>query len=69
MTITLGYWLVPLVITILAFIPAFRFTPARGDYAAFGNAIGAMLYAGGGAIVTLLAWLVYFAVLYSLTGP
>jgi len=62
MTITLGYWLIPLIITILSFIPLIRWEPATGDYAAFGNALGVLWYGGGGLVVSLFAWLVYFII-------
>jgi hypothetical protein len=62
MTITPGFWLIPLVITILSLIPLVQFKPATGDYAAFGNAVGVMIYGGFWLITSLVAWLIYFII-------
>lgn len=62
MTISIDWWALPLIITFLSFIPLLRFEPSRGDYAAFGNAVGVLWYGGIGLVVSLFAWLVYFIV-------
>lgn len=62
MTISIGWWILLLIITALSFIPLSRFAPSDGDYATFGNAVGVLWYGGIGLVVSLFAWLVYFIV-------
>lgn len=62
MSITVGWWALPTVATVVvwAFAICWPIEPQRGDYG-FGYAIDVMLRGGGAIIVTLLAWLIYFA--------
>lgn len=63
MTIELGYWLVPLVITILSFIPLWWSGPARGDDGFFGFSFETVFFCGFGLYVSLVAWCVYLGLM------
>ncbi len=61
MSITIGWWGIPLAITILAFVWAelkVRNEPRSGDYD-FGRAITALMSGGAAVVVSLVAWLIY----------
>lgn len=63
-TITIGWWLLPLALTIAAWWPTMRYKPSRGGY----------LPDVGGAILGLLSlaatcfiWMVYFGIGWALS--
>lgn len=63
MTITLGWWIAPLVMTVLVF--AWRAYmhkddgPSFGGYSAIGAGIGAALTLLAAVVVSLIAWLIW----------
>lgn len=60
MTITVGIWIVPAMVTIIAFVVASYSTPeSQGDYGGIGAAFVGLVYLAGAAIVSLLAWLLW----------
>lgn len=62
MTITLGYWLLPLLVTVASGVWAFwPEPPSYGDYN-FGGALVSLAKLGLGVIASLLAWLLYFII-------
>lgn len=63
MILTIGWWAIPAILTIAAWIPTLRYKPMRGDYV-FDFAV--VFYAAGSLIATLLVWLIYFAIGWSL---
>jgi hypothetical protein len=65
MTVTLGWWFLPVTITFAAFsVAAYmcRDEGSHGDYAAIGNAMVALVVYGAALIVSLMAWLVWAVV-------
>lgn len=61
MSITVGWWAIPLAITIISFVWAelkTRCQPRGGDYD-FGRAITALMTGGAATVVSLVAWLIY----------
>lgn len=63
MTIEVSWWVVPLIITIIAFVWARVKSPnvERGNtyFAGVGEMLIAMLYFGMAAIASLIAWLIW----------
>lgn len=57
MAITLGWWMLPAVLTVAAWVPFFRYRPA------FDYDFGGLFVACGSFIATLIVWLVYFIIL------
>jgi hypothetical protein len=66
-SITIGWWGIPLVLSILAFVVAAicvaRIPKGSGDYN-FGPLLEIMVYGGGALIFSLVVWLIYFAIAY-----
>lgn len=62
MTVTLGWWLLPTIVTVVAWALALLWpiAPSRGDYS-FGPAIDAAAHVLGAVMTTLTVWLIYFA--------
>lgn len=55
-SITVGWWVIPALITVAAWVPAFRYKPtSHWDF-------GPALLAAFALIMTLLAWLIYTAI-------
>lgn len=59
LTVTIGWWLVPLALTIAAWFPTVRYQPSAGGYL---PDITPLFYAGGSLIATLVVWLIYFII-------
>jgi hypothetical protein len=60
MTITVGIWILPLIVTIIAFLVAYYSTPeSHGDYGGIGAGFVGVIYLAGAAVVSLLAWLLW----------
>jgi hypothetical protein len=60
MTITVGIWIVPLAVTIIAFCVASYSTPeSSGDYGGIGAGLVGVIYLAGALIVSLVAWFVW----------
>jgi hypothetical protein len=57
MTITLGWWVLPLMVTIAAFVAAGSYRPRPSGYG-YGDITGALLVMVA-LIVSLIAWLVW----------
>lgn len=66
MTVTINsfWWALPLVITLICFLSAWRAQDRRpaSDYGYIGKEIGNAALYGVAIIISLLAWLVYFIV-------
>lgn len=58
MTIHLGWWLIPAIITIIGLIIISKETNGGGSYAAIGNFIVAAFY----AIPILVMWIIYLLI-------
>lgn len=59
MTFTIGSWVIPAFITLIAYLCAIGSTPDRGGgYFDFGGFV-VMFYLGVATIVSLIAWLVW----------
>ncbi len=58
MTIELGWWLAPLVITLAAFGWA-TFMSRPSSSPSYGDAVVGMFFFGAASIVSLIAWLVW----------
>lgn len=61
MSITIGWWGIPLAITIISFVWAelkVRNEPRGGGYD-FGRGITALMSGGAAVVVSLVAWLIY----------
>lgn len=61
-TIGIGWWIAPTVVTIIAFVFAGymgRDEGSHGDYAAIGNAFVGLVIYGAATIVSLIAWLLW----------
>ncbi|MBB3313649.1 putative membrane protein [Rhizobium sp. BK196] len=61
-TISLGWWILPMAITLIAFIVAggmCRTEGGHGDYASIGNAVVGLVVLGAALIVSLIAWLIW----------
>jgi lipopolysaccharide export LptBFGC system permease protein LptF len=60
MTLTIGWWVVPLLFTLIAFAFSFWYSREYG-----GGLFGAIVYLGNlmmAAILSLIGWVIYFAV-------
>ena len=58
--IEIGWWLIPLAISLLAFLWAVGATPRRNaGYYGYGNAIEGLFTYGAALIVSLIAWLIW----------
>lgn len=58
MTITIGYWIIPLLITIISFILALWPQSNSGnDYGASG--VISLLFLSGAVILSLVSWLIW----------
>ena len=69
-SITLGWWLVPVIVTVGAFV-AYAWweseqTPS-GDYGRIGAVIGSLLVFSGAIIASLVAWLIYLGLVVVLS--
>jgi len=63
MTITVGIWVVPLMVTIISLSMAVYSVPeGRGDYGNIGAGLVGVIYLAGAAIVSLIAWLIWAVV-------
>lgn len=63
MTMTIGTWVVPLTVTIIALCAASYSTPeGRGDYGNIGAGLVGVIYLAGAVIVSLIAWLIWAVV-------
>lgn len=61
-TLTLGWWLVPLLFTVVAFsLSAFvaRDDGHHGDYSAVAGALVSVVLFGAATIISLVAWLIW----------
>ena len=69
-SITLGWWLVPAIVTVCAF-GAFALWEAdqkpAGDYGRIGAAMVALIMFGGAVVVALVAWLIYLGLVVALS--
>lgn len=63
-TITPGWWLLPLAITIVAFVKFVHLGREDMKNAGMFGGLGVIFYGSGFLIVTLFSWLVYFATLH-----
>ncbi|WP_286749735.1 hypothetical protein [Sphingopyxis sp. SCN 67-31] len=62
-TIDFGWWLLPLALTIAAWVPLLRYEPTRGGYLPdMGGAFIALMSLVG----TLFVWMVYFGIGWAL---
>ncbi len=60
MTITIGIWVLPLIVTIVAFLVAnYSIPESHGDYGGIGAGLVGVIYLAGAAVVSLLAWLLW----------
>jgi hypothetical protein len=62
MTITVGWWVLPLAVTLGAFIAWWRWEagqPAPSGYGAIGAGLASLIMGAGVVIVSLVAWLVW----------
>jgi len=57
MTITIGWWAVPLAITVISFVLAGSYSPRSSGYG-YGDITGAFFVLGA-IIVSLIAWLIW----------
>lgn len=64
MTITLGWWLLPFIITSTAFVWFVRAANEDMRQGGMFAGLGVLFYGSGFLIVTLFVWLIYFAVLH-----
>ena len=63
MTITVGTWVVPLIVTIFSLTVAVYSTPqGRGDYGYIGAGLVGVIYLAGAVILSLIAWLIWAVV-------
>lgn len=62
-TLTLGWWVLPLIVTIGAYVAAYFATPKVDHSGMFGNvaiaAIAGVLYFAVATILSLLSWLIW----------
>jgi hypothetical protein len=70
-SITLGWWLVPVIVTVGAFV-AYAWwesvqKPSGGDYGRIGDAVGGLIVFGGALILALVAWLIYLGLVVALS--
>lgn len=59
MTITLDWWLAPLLVTVASYVLAFSFAPPQRSEWDYSNAIVTVVYLAGATIASLIAWLVW----------
>ena len=61
MTITISWWAIPLIITIISFIVAWRLKPKNvgGDYSFIGDGIAFLFFYGIATVVSLVSWLIW----------
>lgn len=64
LTVYLGWWLLPLALTIAAWVPTFRYEPQRGGYL---PDIGGAFYALLSLLATCFTWMVYFGLGWALS--
>lgn len=58
-------WSIPLAVSVMVILIAtfiYQTSKSRGDYAGFGNSVLFLFYGGLAAILSLLAWLIYFII-------
>lgn len=71
MTITIGSWIIPVLLTVVVWTPVvmkLRGLSKYGGYAGIGAALEGVFFLGLGVIGTLIIWMVYFAILYFIGG-
>lgn len=59
MSITLGWWLIPVILTLAAWFPSVRH---NYDGSGYGIDVQALFLAGGAIFTTLAVWMVYFGI-------
>jgi len=60
MTITIGTWIIPLVVTIISLGVASYSTPeGRGDYGSIGAGFVGVIYLAAALILSLVSWLIW----------
>lgn len=59
MTIVIGYWLIPLICTVIV---VWLVNRRENETGGFGPDIGGLIYGGIGLVAILAAWCVYFAI-------
>ncbi len=68
MTITLGWWLIPLAITIMAFIKAgvVKTSSSGGTFDHIAASIEFIINYGLALVVSLISWVIFFGVSYAI---
>ena len=56
------YWTIPFIITLVVFWRAFSVDPRGGGGYGIGKAIGGLFALAAAAVVSLIAWLIYFII-------